>query len=135
MPKPLPDHSIFIYCDDPSHPAKRVAVTNFDYYAPSADRPWQPVWHERPASRAGKSAGTGMMLKESTVLEPGWANDPSIGAGEGRVRFPLICRKCKKGPVATEETLHAELNNWRSLGVSEVSLYQFAASMGRTKRG
>lgn len=42
---------IFIYCDDPSHAPRRVAVTNF-LAEPDGG------WFEKPASRAAASTGT-----------------------------------------------------------------------------
>lgn len=114
---------MFIYCDDPSHP-RRVAVTNFDRI--------NGQWHERPASRAGRTAGTGVTLVRDAVPEPGWALDSGISNSEIRPKHDLRCRKCRRRPVPVRpENLYPVLAGLLDAGESEVSLRRLAASLQR----
>jgi len=117
---------IFIYCDDPSHPGRRVAVTNY-VLTPGG------TWTEEPASRASTGhVGAGHHLIGDTPAPTGWALDPDVSNAEVRDHHELICRKCKHRPVRLRpETLDVVLNGWHAAGVSQVALSMFAASMGR----
>lgn len=126
--------AIFIFCDDPAHAPRKVAVTNF-VALPGGG------WHEKPASRASRGhVGTGYNLVSDTPAEPGWALDPEVSNADVRDKFELACRKCKGQPRgrahvrAQRETLFGVLDGWRESGVSEVPLALVAASVGRTNR-
>lgn len=132
-------HQVFVYCDDPSHAPRRVAVTNFILCSGVLGTRWA----ERAASRApvggdGREVGSGRSIVRDAPAVPGWANDPEVGNREHRNRYELTCRKCSRGEArrtvaAREETLFAALDGWRALGVSEVSLTALAASLQRKK--
>lgn len=118
--------SIFIYCDDPSHP-RRVAVTRFDRI--------NGRWHERSTSHPShpnRTAGIGVPLVRDVVAEPGWANDDGIGSGEYREKLDLRCRRCRRRTVAARpENLYPVFDGLLDAGVSSVSLRLLAASLQR----
>ncbi len=127
---------IFIYCDDPSHSGRRVAVTNFvrttGTLAPGGG------WTEVPATRAAAEGpiGTGSTLVGDTMPEPGWALDPEVSNRDIRTKLDLVCRKCKRRPVpARSENLFPVLDDWGALGVSELALAVLAASLQRKSEG
>lgn len=120
---------IFIYCDDPSHAPRRVAVTNY-VALPGGG------WHEEPASRATTGhVGAGYHLVADRPAETGWALDPEVSNNDVRSKHGLVCRKCKGRPVPVNEPrLFPVLDGWRELGESEVPLASIAASLMRKPR-
>lgn len=122
-------YRIFVFCDDESHP-KRAAVTNFVRVTPGPLSP-SGGWHERPSSRALAAPGAGRHLIGDAPAEAGWANDPDVSNADVRDRYELTCRRCRhpRPVVARRETLYTALDGWETLGVSEVSLSQLAASI------
>jgi hypothetical protein len=123
---------IFIYCDDPSHAPRRVAVTNFRR-APGV---LGPAWSTMPASRADASPSDGITLVGDAVPAPGWANDPTISNADIRSRYRLECRKCRHSQplVVRPETLHPALDALAAHGVSELPLAALAASLNGSYR-
>lgn len=120
---------IFIYCDDPSHAPRRVAVTNFVHV--EAGMLGSASWHEEPSSRASRGKlGAGMHMVGDLPAADGWANDPDVANEEIRDRFELVCRKCRTRPVpARAGNLFAVLDRWQALGVAELSLAVIAANL------
>lgn len=119
---------IFIYCDDPSHPNRRVAVIN--YVSIGEGR-----WTERFTSTAVQgNGGTGVTLVNDARIPRGaLINDPE-GVFRGkdvRSRYQPECRKCRRPVTAREENLFAVLNAFAAAGVRDFSLSVLAASLQR----
>lgn len=118
---------VFVYCDDPSHPARsaRVAVTNF--YAIGDGR-----WNEH-YTRSSSRKDSGTTLADDSRLPPGLTNPQELAKFKVvRSRYRLVCRKCPRRPViATEDSLFRALNAVAAVGESEVSLSELAAILKR----
>lgn len=133
---------VFIYCDDASHPRKRVAVMNWELIEPEdAAFPdgtpdpnagaWEEYWPST-ARRGGMHADT--VLSDDAV----WAGPPGLDfddAPDLRRRSRIECRKChgRTAVVVREEHLFKVLNAYARVGVSQVSLGLLAASLGRIR--
>ncbi len=105
-----PEGAVFVYCDDPRHADRRVAVkssavTLFGDRVPDAESVRAEI-----SSRAADDARTDV-----------------------RGRWRLECRKCRDANpvVAREPRLFAALDVLAAHGVSEVSLSLLDATIGR----
>lgn len=115
---------IFIYCDEPSHAPRRVAVTNFQSLGNGR-------WNELFTSSAAQGQReSGVTLVNDSMLKPDWDPLESPREGEVRSRYQLVCRKCRRRPVvAREENLFAVLEKLADAGVSGLTLSGLAASL------
>jgi hypothetical protein len=125
---------VFIYCDDPSHAPKRVAVDVF-VALPGGG------WHERPPKkRVGRAGhvGSGMHLIGDRPAESGWALDPGVDNEQVRTKFELVCEQTptcrRRSSPPRQETLFALLDEWRAARVSELPLAVLAASLTEQAR-
>jgi hypothetical protein len=125
-----PSGNIFIYCDDPSHPTRRIAVTNF-HPTGLGDGRWDE-WYTSTAAQGTRESGT--TLVDDEPPSPGAVHDPDAYRGRDvRSRYRLECRKCRaRTAVAVrEENLFLVLNTLAEHGVSQISLGGVAARLLR----
>ncbi len=131
-----PSPAVFIYCDDPSHSARRrrVAVTNFVSIG-------EGRWTERYTSTAAqgrRESGVTLVGDELPSQDVLRRDGPCafMGRSDVRSRYQLICRKCPRKPVtAREDNLFQALTTLYDHGVSEASLTLVAATLQRQSAG
>ncbi len=127
-----PAPEVFIYCDSPSHTARRsrVAVTNFVSIG-------EGRWTERFTSTAAQGKReSGVTLIADAVPSQDILRRHGLGAFMGRSdvrsRYQLVCRKCRRHPVtAREDNLFRALSTLHEHGVAEASLTLVAATLRR----
>lgn len=124
---------VHIYCDAPSHPARRrrVAVTNFVSIG-------EGRWTERYTSAAAQGKReSGVTLVGDEVPSRDVLLRDVMGDSDVRSRYQLVCRKCPHSPVtAREENLFRALTTLQEHGVPEASLTLVAAILRRqSERG
>ena len=120
--------SVFIYCDDASHP-RRVAVTNFVQIDPlDSTHSTAGRWNERytsTAAQGSRESGTSLGVDDRPIALGSWTPGDVV-----RSNYTLVCRKCRQRPVEfKEERLFAALNRLCGVGVSEISIRVLGAML------
>lgn len=120
--------AVFIYCDDPSHDGRRVAVATFRRSTPYLG--WVMVPHSKRPRSLTKPGSSARILWNDAVDQDEIEDGVKL---EMRARYSLVCRKCEgRGVVAREANLFAVLNAFATRGISEVSLGFVDASLARS---
>jgi hypothetical protein len=124
---------VFIFCDDPAHPRRQVAVTNFYRVASGQDR--RQAWSEIPDSSfllSGTNLVDDVPTTSATVVDA--VTDAIDNRRDLRYRIRLECRKCgnRTVVVARQEGLFSALDSIADNGESGSSLRDLAAKLKST---